>query len=443
MALGLKGPAAQMVVGGGTVGLACLAITTAALRSPWTGSTMEQLWQVALSLGLAGSIILAYKFPLQVSHKATLHVTGVPMYLAVIHLPPALAGATVGLGILGGEFVARCRCSNPVSHVLTHAGRLGLTALLASVIAHAPLIVGHGALDQVPWIGAGVVLWLGDFISILVLLAPMTGQPPIRLFLSLMRSAGAQEAVQYVIGLVSALATVQYPWAFPLLVFPTALIYLTLERANQKQEDARRFLESMADAVDLRDPSTGGHSRRVTELTQRILEELGVHGPQAALIVSAARVHDIGKIGVPDSILNKPGRLSADEWAVMMSHSEQGAQLLARSRDFAGGVEIVRHHHESWDGTGYPHRLAGAGIPFGARVVAVADSFDAMTSVRPYRPGVSPQQAASILRDGSNQQWDRAIVEALLRVIGDQLEEKAYPLPKIVPPAAMREAATA
>ncbi len=173
----------------------------------------------------------------------------------------------------------------------------------------------------------------------------------------------------------------------------------------------------MADAVDLRDAYTGGHSRRVTDYSAAILRELGLHGPEVDLILAAARVHDIGKIGLPDAILHKPGRLTDEERAAMELHPLHGEALLTRYRDFARGVAIVRHHHESWDGAGYPDGLARTDIPFGARVVAVADSFDAMTSDRPYRKGMPVEKAAAILREGRGTQWDAALVDALLRAL--------------------------
>jgi HD-GYP domain-containing protein (c-di-GMP phosphodiesterase class II) len=191
------------------------------------------------------------------------------------------------------------------------------------------------------------------------------------------------------------------------------------------QDSTRTLLEGMADAVDLRDPYTGGHSRRVTEYCAQILRELRVTGCEADLILGAARVHDIGKIGVPDGILNKPSRLTPEEQAIMQSHSEMGAQLLARYPDFARGQDIVRHHHERWDGKGYPAGLKQMNIPFGARVIAVADSFDAMISDRPYRKGVSVQGACAILREERGRQWDPQVVDACLRALEQPLVEPA------------------
>src|SRR5262249_17883824 len=126
-----------------------------------------------------------------------------------------------------------------------------------------------------------------------------------------------------------------------------------------------------------------------------------------------------GKIGIPDAVLHKNGPLTDEERTLMELHPVHGATLLRRHSDFARGVEIVLHHHERWDGAGYPHRLRGMDIPFGARVVAVADSFDAMTSARPYRRGMSSRQAAEILQAGRGKQWDPAIVDALLRALPD------------------------
>jgi len=204
------------------------------------------------------------------------------------------------------------------------------------------------------------------------------------------------------------------------------------ERTKELHETTRQIVESMTDTVELRDPYTGGHSRRVTELTAGILREMGMHGSDVDLIVTAARVHDIGKIGMPDHVLLKDGNLTPEESAIMKSHPERGAELLKRYPDFAWGADIVRHHHERWDGAGYPHRRKGTEIPFGARVIAVADSFDAMTSDRPYRRGMTVQEAAAVLREGRGTQWDATLVDAFLRSIAPRLGRPATPQLRIV-----------
>jgi putative nucleotidyltransferase with HDIG domain len=199
------------------------------------------------------------------------------------------------------------------------------------------------------------------------------------------------------------------------------LVQQAFKSGREMSDGTRQMLESLADTVDLRDMYTGGHSRRVTELCAGILRELPMEGPDADLILTAARLHDIGKIGVPDAVLHKTGPLTAEERAVMETHAARGAELLQRYANFARGVAVVRHHHERWDGQGYPDRLSGTEIPLGARVVAVADSFDAMTSDRPYRTGMPAQQALDILRAGRGRQWDGAVVDAFLRSIAGQV----------------------
>jgi putative nucleotidyltransferase with HDIG domain len=256
----------------------------------------------------------------------------------------------------------------------------------------------------------------------------MRGERPRRFIATVARETFLGESAQYMLGMVGALAAALQPWALALLVLPTGLVYVAFKNVKELQSSTRQMLERMADTVDLRDPYTGGHSRRVAELTASILRELDVTGPEAELTISAARIHDIGKIGIPDYVLNKAGPLTAEERAIMESHAERGAELLSRYSDFARGVAIVRHHHEQWDGSGYPDRLRGTDIPFGARVVAVADSYDAMTTKRPYRQAMSVEKATTILRQGRAQQWDAEVVDAFLHLIARRLEQ---PTPRL------------
>jgi HD-GYP domain-containing protein (c-di-GMP phosphodiesterase class II) len=288
--------------------------------------------------------------------------------------------------------------------------------LLGSIIAHQTLLP-----DDLGYLGAAVWVWAGDLLTSPLVLAPITGEKPLPLLYQVFRATALSEATQYFIGLLGVLAAQRNPWALVLLALPTASVYLVSRRASEVEEETHHMLTSLADTVDLRDPLTGGHSRRVAALVQDTLVELAVPASEAQVIVSAARIHDIGKIGIPDDILLKPGRLTLEERDIMNMHPERGAELLERYPDFREGARIIRHHHEAWDGTGYPHRLAGDQIPFGSRVIAVADSFDAMTSDRPYRPALGVDQAVATLRRGRGEQWDPVVVDAFLRSISHQL----------------------
>jgi HD-GYP domain-containing protein (c-di-GMP phosphodiesterase class II) len=286
--------------------------------------------------------------------------------------------------------------------------------LIAASVVH----VGGDVLPQpLALIAAAMVLASLDALTLPLVLAPMSRDRPLRVLVATVSVTWQAETVQYLVGLLGAIAASRYLWTLLLLVVPCALVYSAFRTLKEMHENTRHLLEAMADAVDLRDAYTGGHSRRVTEYSAAILRELGLKGPEVTLILAAARVHDIGKIGVPDAVLHKAERLTDEERAVMELHPVDGANLLKRYTDFRRGVETVLHHHERWDGAGYPSRLTGMNIPFGARVIAVADSFDAMTSDRPYRRGMAKEQAAAILHTGRGTQWDAAIVDAFLRAI--------------------------
>jgi putative nucleotidyltransferase with HDIG domain len=177
----------------------------------------------------------------------------------------------------------------------------------------------------------------------------------------------------------------------------------------------------MANFMRLGNRAIEAHGDRVAELTAGILSKVRRTPPQAHLIVWAARVHDIGKVGIPDSVLSQTEPLSPSERAQVEAHASIGAEMLADYGHPQQVVEMVRHHHERWDGRGYPSRLHGLEIPFGSRVIAVADSFDSMLNERPYRQAMSVLQAAQVLREGRGREWDPTIVDAFLESIRQRL----------------------
>ncbi len=401
----------QPVVGLGTMALALAALAAAWRQTPTAGIA---LIPAALALALAGTVVVAYHYPIHVGHQTKVFLFTVAYYLLAVLVPPPLAALAAGLGALCGEVSRRRVSGSYPSDIATEVGRRIVVVLVGGLLVHAGSTDAPSSLGL---LGAALALGILDALSLPLVLAPMAGAAPRQVLVATVRATALPEAVQYVVGVVGADAALRHLWTLGLLVVPCAVVYAAFKIMTEMHDGTRHLLENMADAVDLRDPYTGGHSRRVTEYSAAILRALGLHGPEIDLIVTAARVHDIGKIGTPDSVLNKPGTLDPAERAIMEQHPVTGAALLTRYRDFARGVALVRHHHESWNGTGYPDRLTGAEIPFGARVIAVADSFDAMTSDRPYRRGMPAAKAAAILRAGRGQQWDAAIVDAFLRTL--------------------------
>ena len=165
---------------------------------------------------------------------------------------------------------------------------------------------------------------------------------------------------------------------------------VSLEQANKLlKERSTAAMESLSATVDARDAYTAGHSRRVQQLALAVGRELGLSQAELELLGHAALFHDIGKLGIPDAILLKPGALTDEEWVVMASHAEEGASIINRLGFLSDAVPAIRHHHERFDGGGYPDGLAGEDIPLGARIIHVADAFDSMLTTRVYRPATA------------------------------------------------------
>jgi HD domain len=177
--------------------------------------------------------------------------------------------------------------------------------------------------------------------------------------------------------------------------------------------------DALIGAVEAKDPYTHGHSARVAELSTRVGIRIGLSPEALRALHQGANLHDVGKISVPDQILNKPGSLDPDEWVWIEGHPVVGSELASRARSLRESVGAIRHHHERWDGTGYPDRLAGADIPLAGRIVAVADVWDALTSDRAYRPAWPLDRAISHVVAAGGVLFDPLCVEAFLDVLKD------------------------
>jgi putative two-component system response regulator len=184
--------------------------------------------------------------------------------------------------------------------------------------------------------------------------------------------------------------------------------------ALRKREE--EMILRLSHAVEYRDNDTGSHTARVARYSRILAEELGLPGQACHAIWLTAPLHDLGKVGIPDAVLLKPGRLDPGEFAVVREHAAIGAEILDGSNCnlIQLAAEIAGGHHERWDGTGYPRGLKGRRISLAARIVAIADVFDALTSIRPYKAAVSPEEAFVHIEDGRGTQFDPACVDAFL-----------------------------
>jgi len=185
---------------------------------------------------------------------------------------------------------------------------------------------------------------------------------------------------------------------------------------GELQESYESTLHALVTALDFRDNETHGHSWRVVEYAMLVAQAMGLEEPDLTWVRRGAILHDVGKIGVPDSILRKPGKLTAEEWDDMKKHPEMGYRMLQHIGFLEPALSIVLCHQERWDGSGYPRGLKGEEIPLGARIFAVVDTFDAMTSDRPYRPALPIEVAIDEVREFSGAQFDPGVAAAFLSI---------------------------
>jgi diguanylate cyclase len=207
------------------------------------------------------------------------------------------------------------------------------------------------------------------------------------------------------------------------------VVYATGVTRHQRSSDvALLHLGLLADAHE---PDTEDHMRRVSRYSMAIADAIGLSESRIERIGFAAQLHDVGKLMVPASIITKPGKLTAEEWAEMQTHTTKGRTLLSILPALSDARDVAASHHERWDGKGYPDGLAGEHIPLAARIVTLADSYDAMTSNRPYRAALSPEEAAKEVRAASGAQFDPTVVQAFLTVLsqGKEVDFAIRPVP--------------
>jgi len=195
------------------------------------------------------------------------------------------------------------------------------------------------------------------------------------------------------------------------------LLLSKMENLRMKQRELfLSTVEKLAQAVSIRDTYTGEHSERVTRFALLIGQQLNLPAEDLEMLEYVTPLHDIGKIGIADNILRKPGPLTAEEFDTMKTHTTKGAEIIEKIPNLCPGLAIVRSHHERWDGRGYPDGLAGEDIPVLARVVAVAEAFDAMVFDTPYRNRMPVEEAITELERQQGKQFDPKVVAAFLRV---------------------------
>ncbi|MDP9481946.1 MAG: HD-GYP domain-containing protein [Chloroflexota bacterium] len=380
----------------------------------WAGSSWVSAFVVltVLSIGLE---FVAVELP----HGGVVSVATIGHIATILLVPPPFAAISVGSAVLIEELVQRTSVQRAVFNTSGHVLTISLASFAVGLIGDPRAIVeGQEQFELVVVVVAASLVYhvVNDILTSAVM-ALATGRPLVYLLRTSGRGTIFAEAAAGMIGVLFALIWIVAPLWTTLLAIPAAVIARALRYIRQLEAETRSAVATMAQVVDDRDSSTFHHSERVANYAVALAGELGLDQALIELIEQAASVHDLGKIGVPDRVLLKPGPLTTDERATMWLHTEIGARILSQFKLFRSGAEIVLHHHEAFDGSGYPAGLAGDAIPLGARVVAVADAFDAMTSDRPYRRALSVEEAVERFRLGAGRQWDPTVVAAMLRLL--------------------------
>jgi HD-GYP domain-containing protein (c-di-GMP phosphodiesterase class II) len=390
---------------------------TALLALPLSMSAagaVHRLNAIIAAVTLLAMIVVAYRRPVRIGPHRHANVTTAAEVAAVLLLPGPLAVLVVGLGTWWGEAAMRPafvqRLFNVSVAVLRGVAGVAVFALVVRAGDQA-LIMPVAALL------AALAMYISATLLVLGIAAVQLRDNPIPRMWASQRETAIAELALIVTGIMAALAGMQAVWALPLLVAPALIAQRALRDGVALQAQTRLALEELADVVDMRDHYTYEHSRRVSELSRAVARQLGLPRAEVEDVAAAARLHDVGKIGIKSSVLLKPGRLSDREWLEMRTHPEVGARLISQFPSFARGRDLVLSHHEKYDGSGYPRRLKGEQIPLGARIIAVADAWDAMTSNRAYRNAVDLDAVLAEMERCRGTQFDPAVLDAFFAVL--------------------------
>jgi len=333
-------------------------------------------------------------------------------FAAAILYGPAFAGVVAIGGVFFSDFVI---LRLHWTRVVFNASQLALSAGLAALAYERLAVSGPVSLrnDALAILVAAVVFLVVNDTLVIVVIS-ISGRSMPRRLAATLGEMGVPYISMVPLGALLAFAYQESRWDilyFPFLVF---VIYNGFKLYANLQTETDHALVLLADTIDKRDEYTYAHSQRVAGYAGEIARALALPRTEIELIVSAARVHDLGKIATADRILYKKEALTAEERQAIVAHPADGSELAGQFSMYRRGRDYIRHHHERWDGKGYPDGLAGAQIPLGARVITVADAYDAMTSDRPYRAALSPETALAELRDGAGRQFDPALVDVFV-----------------------------
>jgi len=421
---GLKPSVRFYVLAVGALGL--ILLTLEWLREPlrWEQSL---LITALLMLGINWA---SERYVIKLPRGGELVASTISQIASIFILPLHLAMTVTGLTTAVSEFLSR----KPWYKVLFNTSQMllavGLPALALRAFGTPADLLGRGNAAQGMPLAIGCVFLYYTINTVLTnaIIALDRQSSVIDVWLDNNATSVLLEVGMGVIGVLWAYIWLQDPIWSLLTVWPAAMACRAFSHIRRLEDENEQGILAIADTIDARDPYTFQHSKRVAAYVERIAEVLELGSRHVEILGSAARLHDLGKIGISNEILHKTSALTPEERRLMQRHPEIAAQIIGRFRDYRDGLLAVLHHHERYDGTGYPQGLRGEEIPLGARIIAVADSYEAMTSDRPYRRALSREEAVAELKSGMGTQFDPMVVAAFLKVLSEEERERDHRL---------------
>ena len=430
------------IVGIGSVSILILLASAVQIGPIWSQHPMR--WAVTMS----GFILLGWVLCRQQVYKegdsTSVTLAGVGQVATLLILPAPIALLVVGSVRVLSEvswLVQKRRKSrraifiNAGSSIFAGAAGLGTFHLLQGE----RFLWGHDfspLLGLPALIGFTIAYHLVGTLVIVFAITLNSGERPLSIFTQLSKDTVWPEMSVIAIGIVCAALWTFRPILSLLMVVPVYLSMRSFASVARLHKETVEAVLKMAESIDYRDTGTYEHSQRLAEMTGYVARALRLTPEHVAEAVLASRVHDLGKIGISNDILLKPEGLSREERTTMEEHPAIGAAILASFSAFQGSVHIVKHHHERWDGSGYPDGLKGDAIPLGSRIIAVVDAFDSMTADRPYRRGMSVDDAVERLKHGIGSQFDPTVCATFIQVLieqGTYLPHERTPELRLVP----------
>lgn len=403
-------------IGGVTLGFLAALGAAAVLWTPLMPPSAS-----ATAAGVALLIAMARAYPVRVAPKRKMSVDTAPAFAAVVLLSPPLAMAAAAAGMLAGEIRAGGRWFQAAFNSSVSGLRVGVGAIVFRVVAGMALDAGGPRhIDPMALILSAIALYLVSSALVDTAAGLTLGQNPFRDWWASHRRKLPHESVLLSLGVFAAMPARDYPWVLPVLVVPAAIVRRSLQDGLNIKSEARETLESLAEAMDLRHHRAADHSRRVAELARAIARRMDLSARDVELVTDAARLRDIGEVALAPDLLVSPELLTEEQRLEVREHSNIGARMVERFPDFADCALLIRHHHERWDGWGAPSGLTGQAIPLGARIIAVAETYEALIASRPYREALSPSQARDELGALAGAQLDPRVVNVLLDMLGHE-----------------------